>query len=245
MNWRDRFTSSDWALIASAGILAVGLAVTGAIGGDAFYRVRALSNTLSVTGSATATSTADVAKWRVTVNRLTTEESLAPTQSKVSADSQSVVDFFSRAGIPQEKISVSPVYVDREYSNDNVRRYNVRQEVSIESGDVRLVEKLSRDITSLISRGILISVQSPEYFISNLPAIRVSLIGKAVSDAKARAVEIAKSTGQNVGPLQSASGGVVQVMAPNSVEVSDYGSYDTSTIDKQVMVTARATFLVQ
>lgn len=241
----QRFTSNEWAMIASSGILALGLAITGAIGGNAFYQVRALSNTLSVTGSATATSTADIAKWRVTVNRLTTEENLASAQSRVSADTQSVVNFFSSAGIPSEKITVSPVFVDREYSNDNIRRYNVREEVSIESKDVKLVEKLSRDITSLISRGILISVQSPEYFISNLPGIRISLIGKAVTDAKARATEIAKSTGQSVGPLQSATGGVVQVMSPNSIEVSDYGSYDTSTIDKQVMVTARATFLVR
>ena len=73
----------------------------------------------------------------------------------------------------------------------------------------------------------------------------MALIGKAVTDAKARATEIAKSVGQSVGRLQSASSGVVQVMAPNSTDVADYGSYDTSTIDKQVMVTAKATFVVR
>ena len=73
----------------------------------------------------------------------------------------------------------------------------------------------------------------------------MALIGKAVQDAKARAESIAKSTGQSVGALKSASSGVVQVMAPNSVDISDYGSYDTSTIDKQIMVTARATFFLK
>jgi hypothetical protein len=48
-----------------------------------------------------------------------------------------------------------------------------------------------------------------------------------------------------VGRLKSASSGVVQVLAPNSIDVSDYGSYDLQTIDKEVMLTARAVFFVR
>jgi hypothetical protein len=70
-------------------------------------------------------------------------------------------------------------------------------------------------------------------------------LGQAIADAKARAVEIAKSGGASIGKLKSASSGVVQVMAPNSTNVEDYGSYDTSTIDKEVSVTARAAFVVR
>ena len=58
-------------------------------------------------------------------------------------------------------------------------------------------------------------------------------------------LSIASSTGQTVGKLKSASSGVVQVMQPNSTDVSDYGSYDTSTIEKEVSVTARAVFFVR
>ncbi|HPO83031.1 MAG TPA: SIMPL domain-containing protein, partial [bacterium] len=68
---------------------------------------------------------------------------------------------------------------------------------------------------------------------------------EAMNDAKARAEKIAQSSGQGVGSLRSASMGVVQVLEPNSTEVSDYGSYDTSTIEKEVMVTVRATFLLK
>ena len=35
------------------------------------------------------------------------------------------------------------------------------------------------------------------------------------------------------------------VMAPNSVDVSDYGQYDTSNVNKEVMVTVRASFAVR
>ena len=70
----------------------------------------------------------------------------------------------------------------------------------------------------------------------------MSLLGKAVKDAKARALSIAENSGAGVGSLESVSGGIVQVLAPNSTDISDYGSYDTSTIEKDIMVTVKAEF---
>ncbi len=55
--------------IGPAGVLAIGFIVAALIGAYAFYSVRSLSNTLTVTGSATATSTADTGKLTVTVSR--------------------------------------------------------------------------------------------------------------------------------------------------------------------------------
>ncbi|MBC7321113.1 SIMPL domain-containing protein [bacterium] len=66
-----------------------------------------------------------------------------------------------------------------------------------------------------------------------------------MNDARARAERIAQSTGQKVGSLKSASMGVVQVLAPNSTEVSDYGTHNISTIDKEVVVTVRVVFVLK
>jgi hypothetical protein len=75
--------------------------------------------------------------------------------------------------------------------------------------------------------------------------LRVSLLGEAVKDAEARAKIIAQSGHRNLGVLTTASMGVVQVLTPNSTDVSDYGSYDTSSQNKEVMITVRATFKVK
>lgn len=233
-------------LVRAAAVLGLALILAASVGAYTFYRVRSLDNTLSVTGSAMATTTADTAKMQAQVMRTALESDVASVQARVSRDAESVAAFFRDAGIPAEKVRLSPVFVDREYRSDaGPQRYNVRQEISIESNDTALVDRLSKDVGDLTARGILVTAYPPQYFISSLPELRVALIGKAVADAKRRAEEIAKSTGQAVGRLQSASGGVVQVMAPNSIEISDYGSYDTSTIEKQVMVTARALFYVR
>jgi len=56
---------------------------------------------------------------------------------------------------------------------------------------------------------------------------------------------IAENDNRKVGNLRSASIGVTQVLAADSVDVSDYGTYDTSTEDKDVMVTVRAVFRIK
>ena len=231
----------------AATILAAGIVLSALIGAYAFYSVRALDNTLSVTGSAKQAVEADAAKWTVSVSRSGYEDGIPDLQARVAHDVAAVVAFYKAAHISDEDINTGPISVDQEYSPDAnaPRRYTARQQVTVQSNDVHLIEKLSKDIGGLAQRGILVSANPPEYYVTTLPSLRVSLIGAAITDAKARATEIAKSTDQSVGALKSAAGGVVQVLAQNSVEVADYGSYDTSTIKKEVMVTARAVFLLR
>ena len=236
--------NSNKGTVTAAATLGFAIIIAATIGAYVFYRVHTLDNTLTVTGSAMKDMKADAAKWTVTVNRVAYEGTIPAMQERVTADSKVVSDFLTAAGIAVDKVDISPVFVDQNYSNDqNVpRTYNVREDITVQSNKPELIARLSKDISALSNKGILFSPGQPQYFVTTLPQVRVSLIGAAVSDARARAAEIASSTGQSVGALKSASSGVVQVMAPNSVDVTDYGSDDTSTIDKQVMVTARAVF---
>ncbi len=133
-----------------------------------------------------------------------------------------------------------------DYNNSGApKRYTLQQTVTVDSTDVQKITNASKNAQELINQGVLISINPVQYYYSGLAEARVNLLGEAIKDAKARAGEIAKSNGQRVGKLKTASSGVVQVLSPNSVEVSDYGSYDTSTIEKDVMVTVRASFIVR
>jgi hypothetical protein len=68
------------------------------------------------------------------------------------------------------------------------------------------------------------------------------LLTQATKDAKDRAQKIAENTGKKIDSLQTASQGVFQVTAKNSVEVSDYGTYDTASLEKKVTGVVRASF---
>lgn len=228
--------------------LGVCILLAGIIFSISFYSARSSTGAISVTGSAKQAVTADLAKWTVSVSRTTFLEGQAAAYTSVARDAAAVKAYFVQAGIPADAITMNTIVADQDWSyqsNGGPVRFNVHQEITIESKDVEKVADLAQNVTTLINRGYSVSPRQPEYYVSTLPELRVQLLGKAIEDAKARAEAIAKSGGTRVGALQSASSGVVQVMSPNSTNVEDYGSYDTSSIEKEVSVTARASFSVR
>lgn len=225
-------------------ILACSFVLAASIAAYAVYAIRGFDSTLSTTGSATELVKADTAKWRISIYRSAPQSGIPGAYAQIAKDIDVVKAHFTTNTIAAEKIIVGATVSDQIYNNDSnaPQLFNVHAEMTIESNDVDKVEELSHRIGVLLAKGVQVSPQQPEYYVSTLPELRITLLGKAIADAKARAVQLAKNGDTAVGALKSASSGVVQVLAPNSTNVEDYGSYDTTTIQKQVMVTTRATF---
>ena len=167
----------------------------------------------------------------------------------MKTDNTKVFNYFKSQGINIEDIKISPVsqneiWKQNEY-DDRPKQYTLQQTVEINLNDVKKIEAISKDFSKLIEQDVLFSLDRVEYFYSKLPEVRISMLTEAIKDAKARAEKIANSSGKRVGVIKSASMGVVQVLSPNSVDVSDYGTYDTSTINKEVMVTVKALFTIK
>ncbi|MSR86804.1 SIMPL domain-containing protein [Candidatus Peribacteria bacterium] len=231
----------------SALILACGFVLAAIIGSWTFYSVRSFDNALQVTGSARSSITSDTVKWTAQFTRTVGSDQLKDGYDQMRKDAAAVAAFLKTNAIDEKNATVSPVFMDMDYStNDGMpRRQILRQNVEIRSTDVAGITKVAKNVDALISKGVLFSTQSLEYGYSKLPDLRVELLTDAMKDARARATNIAGSDGHGVGSLKSASIGVVQVLAPGSTSVEDYGAYDTSSIDKEVMVTVRATFTLR
>lgn len=218
------------------------------VGSVAFYSARALDNVLTVTGSAKVAVTSDSVKWTMSVTRKVGESGITAGYAQVARDVEKVETFLKGRGISENDITTSTSYLEEVYRYDNSygpREFNIRQNVVVSSSDVGLVDALSKSISELSAEGVFVSNNWIEFYVSSLPELRVSLLGEAITDARARAEEIAKAGDRRVGALKSASSGVVQVLAKNSVEISDYGSYDTQSLEKEVMVTVRAVFFTR
>ncbi len=229
-------------------VISLGLILASSVGAYAFYKSRTLDNTLSVTGSTKTRVVSDSAKWTFNIYRRVYEQSIPTGYSSLAKDLAQVNAFLNQNGIKENQITVNPIYMEevwREPSYQGPREVILRQVIMVDSEDVKGITAVAKSTETLARSGILISTQSPQYFYSKLSELRVSLLSDAIKDAKSRAEQIAKSSGQSIGSLKSASSGVVQVLAPNSIEVTDYGTYDTSTIDKDVMVTVRGVFFVK
>ena len=104
---------------------------------------------------------------------------------------------------------------------------------------------MALDNKALAKQDIYLQYSDLEYFVSNLAEIIAEMLALATLDAKARALEIAKSSGNKVCGLLSARSGVFQIRKPLSTDVSDYGIYNTSSKEKEIAVTVTATFKIK
>lgn len=228
-------------------ILGICLIISALIASYTFYLVRTPEDTLSVTGSVREKVTSDLTKWTSDYSRTIPAEDLKFGYEQMKRDQALVLDFFVENGFEESDVVISPVFMEQLYMYDpNAPKENVlRQTVTIQSGDVDKITSMAKNTQRLIDAGVIFSIQSLEYYYTKLPELRISLIPDAINDAKLRAQKIAEGSGKKIGVIKSANLGVVQVLPVNSTEVSDWGTYDTSTIEKEIMIPVNVIFTLK
>lgn len=128
-------------------------------------------------------------------------------------------------------------------NTQNVISYTLSRTISADITDLELAKKISNDTTNKAAQNDIALINSTvNYQYTKLEELRPKLLKLATEDAKVKAEAMAASTGRRIGSLRAGRMGVVQVLAKNSIEVSDYGSYDLSSVEKDVFVTVNVTF---
>ena len=241
-------------------ILALGFIIGALIMSSAWKKVASSNVTITVTGSASKQIKSDLGIWKgsFSVDSPTMEEAYKKLQDINTKIKNYLVSF----GFPADKIVFSSINTSPNYESKSGSRnpymdydigskpsgkiigYNLSQSVEIESPDVDKIDLLSRSVTELINQGIAISSGSPTFLYTKLSDLKIEMIGLASQDAKTRAEQIAKATGNKVGDVRSSKTGVMQVNAKNSTEVTDYGINDTSSLEKTITAVVNVSFLI-
>ena len=210
------------------------------------FSVRGSDTGITITGEASAAVSANQVIWTLTA------QEIAPTAQQavamVAADVKSLSAYLQSGGIDVSKLVLSGVSTsnNEQYVNGNptgkILNYQASRNVTVNSDNVYLIQKLSQGIGQVLETGANIDSSGPQYYVSTLAKLRPRLIAAAVRDAKARAVALTSATGGSVGSVRSAKSGPFQVNAVGSVEVSSGGIYDTTTIRKTVSTTVTVIF---
>lgn len=242
-------------LTAGALILGLSLIIGFAAHGWLFSQGRTV-DTVTVTGSVKTKVTADLAKWTANFSRQATKANVKETLSLSARDTESIKAFITALGISESAITFLPTNTDPVYEgkesqyggyipSQEVTGYNVRQEVRVESADIAKIEELASKAKDLVDRGVVPEYQRTEYFYTKLAELRPKLFADATKDAYERAKAIVSGTGVKVGALTSARTGVIQILPPNSLDVADWGAYDTSTKEKEISATVTVSFKLE
>ena len=240
--------------------LAIGLCVVASVVASVFFATRTVRQTvqevkrqeqaIAVRGSARQHITSDLAVWRVRVRAEGTE--LLASYEEIERSKGRLMEFLKAGGFKPEQVSESPISTESHFARDErgrptrqVASYELGQIITVTSPDCARVAAAAGKATDLIKQGVQVVSWPAEFTYTKLADLRVSILGDAAKDARTRADEIAQNSGCEIGELRSAQTGILQVVQPNSTDVSGGGQYDTSTIEKDVTVVVNLTFAVR
>ena len=227
------------ALVIASIILAIGMG-----------NIRDKGATITVKGYAEKNIKSDNAHWNIWVSARS--NTLSDGYSQLKAMKAKIYDFLRLEGYPdtslvEGNVETSPIYAlnSQGFQTSEVIAYNVQMSISVSSRDVFKIENSSKKIFELLGEGININSEPPQYYVSDIGKYKIDMLSLALADAKVRGNEIAKGTNNEIGKLKYARQGIFQITAINSTDVSDWGIYDTRSIDKTIKLVVDATFYIK
>ncbi len=204
---------------------------------------------VSVTGSAEKKIVSDYMVWKLTFSKR--DPKMTQAFDFLKADLKVVKDYLVSKGISENELIIAQtnteiLYKKNEKGNNTneIEGYLLSQQIEVRSNDIQKVTAISREATELIDRGIELVSAAPEYFYTKLAELKIEMLKEATMDAKKRAEEIAASSGNRIGAIRSAKMGVFQITPVNSYDVSDWGTNDTTSLDKKVNAVVKADFAI-
>lgn len=202
---------------------------------------------MSVKGFATLKLSSDTAVATATVTHA------APTLGEAFAESNQDLDklillvnkhFGSDARIAELNAGIReiPRLTESGVRTNDISHYVVSRPLRIETTKVDAMAAFTRDVYGLAEQNILSSIEGPEFFVSDLEQAKIQLAELATKNGVERAKAIADNAGAHLGKLVAARQGVIQITKPNSSDTSDWGVYDTQTIDKEAKLAVTLEF---
>ena len=223
-------------LVAAAAIVAAGLFLSAAALSKFFVRIRH-EKTLEVKGYAETNVVSDIGRFTCRIQyrgRVLNEASVG-----LKAGRERVLAFLEGRGFQASEITLEPVEVYKIPRRDaqgremnEVEFFDAAQSLAVESADVRRIRDSALALDELIRDGVDVRGFAPEFYVSDLQAIKLDLLARATEDGFRRAQALARNSQGRVGGLVSAQQGVFQITRRHSTDTSGYGMYDTQTPDK-------------
>lgn len=230
-------------------ILSIGLVASAVVMAYALQQFKGANNAITVKGLAEKPISADSARWEIHLETNTVSDTREEAYLQLDQRMQRLQKFFVDHGFKKSDMGLGNKSSESYYedvdlgegkSKREFRGYTASQSMVLSSREIDKIAKAAKDAYLLDQQGIKIR-QSPEYLVSNLEEIKMSLIANATQNAYSRANEFAKVGNVKVGAMRSASQGAFYILPESgSDEDSDYGgAYDKSTIQKiaRVVVT--------
>ena len=238
----------------SAIVFAIAIVIASVILGHAVINRNKKAGTISVTGLGKTDFTSDLIVWEAKFSQVNSD--LKQAYADLKKDKETISEYFKSKGLSDSVIVFNAVETnknfkqnytsDGKYLGQEFTGYTLSQTVQINSKDVEKVEKISREVTELLNKGIQLYSMAPRYYYTKLEDLKIEMVSRATENARLRAKSISENSGASLGELSTAQMGIFQITGQNSNE--DYswgGAYNTSSKEKTASITMKLTYFVK
>jgi len=235
-------------------VFAIAIIIASSILGNAYLNRNKSGGTISVTGLGKTDFTSDLIVWDGNFSK--ENASLKQAYADLETDKKIIIAYLTTKGISEEILIFSAVITSENtknnyssngnYLGETFIGYKLEQNIQIKSKEVEKVEKISREITELLNKGISFYSSPPRYYYTNLADLKIEMISRATENARVRAEKIAENSGAKLGDLITGKMGIFQITGQNSTE--DYswgGAYNTSSKEKTASITMKLKYKVK
>lgn len=209
--------------------------------------------TIDVTGSAKRRIKSDLIAWTADVGTRALDRQQA--YRELHGHVEKTLAYLKAQSLTDKEIRASSVsvneIVETEYVGSGEERiertvsrgYAANQTITVTSTRVDLVERVSREVTSLIEGGVPVVSSAPQYFYTKLGELKIQMLAEASKDARLRAEKMLGAlAGAGLGKLKTADMGVINVNPANSTASAWDGNNDTTSLDKDIMTIVHTSY---
>jgi hypothetical protein len=238
----------------SAMIFGIAIIVSSIFLGRAYVQRTKVDGEIQVTGLGKADFSSDLIVWEGKFNAENIK--LKEAYITLEKDKSIISTYLQEKGVDIKNIVFNAVSisemtkrkytVDGDYIGNEFIGYQLTQSIHIESKEVEKIEKISREISELLNKGLQFYSESPRYYYTKLSDLKIEMISKATEDARLRAEKIAEFSGGELGKLESAKMGIFQITGQNSNENFSWGgTFNTSSKEKTASITMKLKYKVK
>ncbi len=235
-------------------VFSIAIVIAAIVLGNAYLSRTKSDGTISVTGLGKTDFTSDLIVWQGRFEK--ENKDLKKAYLDLENDKIIILEYLNLKGINSNSIVINAIrtreknkqnYSDQgKYLGKTFIGYILSQSIQIESKEVEKVEKISREITELLNKGVQFYSEPPRYYYTKLADLKIEMISKATADARIRAEKIAENSDAKIGNLISAKMGIFQITGQNSNENYSWGgTFNTSSKKKTASITMKLTYKVK
>jgi hypothetical protein len=239
---------SSLARVISAVVLAVGIAASGFLAGQALIKSRLGFRVVTVKGLSEREVKANLGFWPIRF--VASGPTLEAARQSLETSEAGVRSYLEGKGFSAQDYQIQNIQVEDRFAGYNAQqvpqeiRFVLTEDMLVRSAEVQKLADASRSVGDLLKSGVVFSSDAynagPSFVFTQIADLKGEMLTEATKRAREAAEKFAIESGAKVGDIQSANQGIVEVNP--AVEIPN--DRPEKQIDKKVRVVTTITYFL-